>query len=190
MLLSMAALGTGSAYAQEAGGVIDGVVFVDQDADGVRDPGESGLPEVVIILTNDRVTYQARSGFDGSFRFTVGPGSWRATVELPEGYVVLNDDTRQVLIGEERVAEAVLDFALGAAPSGGSQDSSEVQQWQGPPREAAAEGLPAGVLAPTPMGAGSEGLAPVGLGVGILILGSLVALLGWALSAVRDEKAP
>ena len=95
-------------------GQVEGVVFIDENENGVRDPGEEGVPEVSLRLGPVR----ARTGASGRFRFpAVDPGTYTLAVEsLPAGlhpqapsYVerVVVGETLTELIPVRRVASVV-----------------------------------------------------------------------------------
>lgn len=65
-------------------GVLSGKVFSDLNGNGSFDPGEPGVPGVVLSLEEQRVS----SGKDGEFRFPGrSPGEYRVKlVRLPSGY--------------------------------------------------------------------------------------------------------
>lgn len=66
-------------------GLLSGVVFVDLNGNGVRDPGEPGVPGAVLALGG----LQVSSGKDGEFRFPgQPPGTYTLEVRrVPAGYV-------------------------------------------------------------------------------------------------------
>jgi hypothetical protein len=69
-------------------GRVEGVIFTDNNGNGVLDPGEAGVPEVFVHLGGEL----ARSGERGVFRFPpMRPGEYLLTVtELPLGVVNTN----------------------------------------------------------------------------------------------------
>ena len=70
-------------------GSLSGTVWFDLNGDGVRDPGEPGIPEINVRLIGQRtmLDYTA-TGPDGSYRFAAIPSVGYAGVEfvLPDGY--------------------------------------------------------------------------------------------------------
>jgi hypothetical protein len=93
-------------------GNIHGIVFIDEDGDGEYDPGEPVLEGVTVELTNGEITLAVMTDGDGFFVFSVEPGVWQGVIYPPQGYVVINDATREVVIESEGSLEAVLDFGL------------------------------------------------------------------------------
>ncbi len=71
-------------------GRIEGLKFLDLDADGARDPGEPGLEGVEITLTGKGETAALAvsvSGEDGAFLFkNLKPGEYRVEEKVPAGY--------------------------------------------------------------------------------------------------------
>jgi hypothetical protein len=99
-------------WGDEAPGTIHGMVFIDEDGDGEYDPGEPVLEGVTIGLTNGEIILETKTDGAGSFVFNIGPGVWQGVIYPPQGYSVINDATRQVVIESEGTLEAVLDFGL------------------------------------------------------------------------------
>jgi hypothetical protein len=99
-------------WGDEPSGTIHGIVFVDEDDDGEYDPGEPVLEGVTIGLTNGEIILETKTDGTGAFVFNVGPGVWQGVIYPPQGYSVINDATREVVIEPEGTLEAVLDFGL------------------------------------------------------------------------------
>jgi hypothetical protein len=106
--------GSGALWDQGSGGMIRGRVFIDENRNGEYDPGEPLLEGIQINISTPNVdwTHIVFTSADGSFSLPVGPGEWKAVLSPPEGFSVMNDPTRQVLIGREGTFEAVMEFAL------------------------------------------------------------------------------
>jgi hypothetical protein len=99
-------------WGDEAPSTIHGMVFIDEDGDGEYDPGEPVLEGVTIGLTNGEIILETKTDGAGAFVFSVGPGIWQGIISPPQGYSVINDATREVVIEPEGTLEAVLDFGL------------------------------------------------------------------------------
>lgn len=84
---------------------LHGIVFLDRNANGVRDPGEPGLRDVVV---SDQV-HAARTDAAGEFRLAGSTGFGIVFVSVPDGY-------RAVGPFWKRVDPATLDFPLTAVP--------------------------------------------------------------------------
>ena len=73
-------------------GAVTGVVFVDSNNNGTRDPGEPGLPGVTVTLTGtdtsgNPVTRVVTTNPDGSYSFpSLPPGSYTLTETQPTGF--------------------------------------------------------------------------------------------------------
>jgi uncharacterized repeat protein (TIGR01451 family) len=81
--------------------IIFGVVFDDADGDGVRDPGESGIPDVLITLDDTETT---TTGSDGSYAFATTTAGAHAVVETdPPGYTSTTPNAMGVdaILGEQ-----------------------------------------------------------------------------------------
>jgi hypothetical protein len=99
-------------WGDETPGTINGIVFIDEDGDGEYDPGEPVLEGVTIGLTNGEIILETKTDGAGTFVFSVGPGVWQGVIYPPQGYSVINDATREVVIEPEGTLEAVLAFGL------------------------------------------------------------------------------
>jgi uncharacterized repeat protein (TIGR01451 family) len=81
-------------------GIVGGV-YEDLDGDGVQDPGEPGIPGVLITLSNGMTT---TTDATGAYTFTVTPGVYTITESTPAGYYSTadtdgaNDDTIVVTV--------------------------------------------------------------------------------------------
>lgn len=77
-------------------GSVSGQVYVDENDNGQRDPGEAGLTSVIVSLVDEQGTavFTANPEADGSFVFdAVMPGTYRVAYELPERGVFANGTT-------------------------------------------------------------------------------------------------
>jgi hypothetical protein len=98
------------------GNDVFGSVFLDTDRDGVRDPGEAGVPGIQVRLGNGTTTLTQLTGNDGGYRFVdVAHGSWTVDLVLGSGspYIATTVATRVVLV-HGCADVAVADF--GVAP--------------------------------------------------------------------------
>jgi hypothetical protein len=85
---------------------INGIVFDDRDGDGIQDPGEPGIPDVVVSVVwrgpNGSVTLVVTTGPDGSWELTsVPPGDYDVTLvvsTLRDGDVVTTPITVSVVV--------------------------------------------------------------------------------------------
>lgn len=67
---------------------LSSAVFLDLDADGVQDPGEGGLPKIIVELRKGTTATLAETSLDGSYVFTVDAGSYDVEVIVPLGMKV------------------------------------------------------------------------------------------------------
>jgi hypothetical protein len=110
-------LGSFSVRGDEAVGSIQGTVFIDENGNGIYDAGEPLMPGIQVELANGEVILDVMTNEEGAFTVEVGLGLWRSILHPPEGYMVINDPTREVVIGAEGSYEAIMDFALIPLPS-------------------------------------------------------------------------
>ncbi len=87
-------------------GTVSGTVFLDRNGNGRRDPGERGLPGVVV---SDQIDVVA-TDVSGGFALADSRGFGLVFVSVPSGY-------RSVGPFWRRVAEGALEFPLAAAPA-------------------------------------------------------------------------
>lgn len=108
------------------GASISSTLFTDTDGDGVRDPGETGLPGVTITLreagpdgifgTPDDAIFTTTTGADGSFSFMgLPPGMYRLDVEdgnLPPGSTLTTGmDPRDFMLTPGQMLSEMIGYA-------------------------------------------------------------------------------
>lgn len=85
---------------------LNGSVFLDHNANGIREAGEPGI-EAIVVSDQDQVV---RTGPDGGFRITRSTGTGVVFVSVPDGYRAVGRYWQP--IGEERLA-----FGLTPSPA-------------------------------------------------------------------------
>lgn len=70
-------------FAGAVTGILEGHVFLDENEDGIRGPGEEGLPNVLITVSNGDTTLTNASGY---YRFSLEPEIYKITETDPVGY--------------------------------------------------------------------------------------------------------
>lgn len=101
----------GSARAQSiAPTEVTGVVFLDRNANGVRDPGETGIPNVVV---SDQIQV-VRTAAGGSFRLPPAASWGMVFVSVPDGYRAVGGFWREIRFA---AGNAPVEFALAPAPA-------------------------------------------------------------------------
>lgn len=76
----------GANFGYQPVGVIGDFVWLDLDGDGMQDPGEPGLPEVLVTITNGVDTFMTTTDPDGYYSFANVPdGNWTVTFAGPVG---------------------------------------------------------------------------------------------------------
>ncbi len=95
-------------FAVQQLGTIQGIVFDDRNANGVRETGEAGIPGVAVTLdSSDSQTTDE----NGRFTFADAlPGTYRVAINVPAGFTALTLTAFDVTVGE--TAGAYADFAL------------------------------------------------------------------------------
>ena len=108
-LLPLTAAGPGKAPQAALRLEITGMVFVDQNANGLHDPGEPGLGNAVVSDQNEVVS----TGGDGTFRLERPGGRGIVYVSVPSGYRAVGPFWRAV---DSASAGRPLFFALAPVP--------------------------------------------------------------------------
>lgn len=157
--------GVGAARAQD-GGVIRGTVFVDLNANLVRDAGEPGYVGAEIIIANGQIGWPILTEGDGAFRADVPNGTWQVALMVPQGYAPANDANRQVTIGPESALDVVLEFALlsQSAPIVALDGAEPTATTPVVLPQTGSAAPPAAILALVLLGMLAAGLALLGLG--------------------------
>jgi hypothetical protein len=89
---------------------VTGIVFLDRNANGVRDRGEAGIPNVVV---SDQVLV-VRTGAGGGFRLPASSGWGMIFVSVPDGYRAVGPFWRETRFAPGNLP---LEFALAPAPA-------------------------------------------------------------------------
>lgn len=86
-------------FGDQRQGMVSGLVFIDANGNGLRDPGEAGLPGVQVSL-NSVPARDTTTGADGSYAFTDVPsGSYTVTEVDLAGYTSTTPNQRGVNLG-------------------------------------------------------------------------------------------
>jgi hypothetical protein len=135
-----------SLWDEEPAGLIRGKVFIDENGNGKYDLGEPLLEGIQINISSTSVdwTYIVSTSLDGSFSLPVGPGDWKAVLSTPGGFSVMNDSTREVVIGREGTIEAVMEFALTSTDMPAAMEAMEAEEAQSMPEPSVGSGDPDG----------------------------------------------
>lgn len=91
-------------------------VWIDQDADGIQDPGEPGLSGARVLLKNAAGTVldSVTTADSGRYFFTnLAPGQYKVCFELP-------DDCVPTITNAGAVGESSVGVQIGTTPSGGA----------------------------------------------------------------------
>lgn len=92
-------------------GAISGIVYVDANGSGQRDPGEAALANVTVTVTSGAGTATVVTNADGGYFFTANVGDWKVSIAPPPGFEVEDGALRGVNVaGAEQ--NMVVDFAL------------------------------------------------------------------------------
>jgi hypothetical protein len=85
-------------------GQIQGLVFLDNDNDGVFDPNESGIPNVSVSLADGDL---AVTDVNGEFSFTLAPGDYKVTEQDPPNHTSSTVNTVSVTVAENEVVQVL-----------------------------------------------------------------------------------
>lgn len=113
-------------HAEETVGTLRGRVFVDANENGRLDADEQAMSGIDLEYTNGELIERVQTAQDGTFSVALPAGTWRVSVLAPDGYVVLNDSSREVTLAADGTTEAVLDFALKAPVAVAEAETIEV----------------------------------------------------------------
>lgn len=100
---------------------IAGSVYLDNDEDGQRTEGESGVAGARLLLYSEEnqsreALLEAYTGADGTFRFSdLTPGRYRVEIDpewLPDRHVLLGSDSAHVEVGPEGATEGEDDVSV------------------------------------------------------------------------------
>jgi hypothetical protein len=79
------------------GSDVSGVVFLDTDRDGVRDPGEAGAANWGVTLVTGTTSLAAQTNGNGEYRFVdVAAGSYTVELTLQPGYVATTPSSHTI----------------------------------------------------------------------------------------------
>ena len=116
LALSVALGGVDLAAAQNEG-QIGGIVYEDNNGNGIREEGEIGLKDVEVVLDSGGWSVTISTREDGSFSVAVNPATWVVTVIPPSGYTIADPD-REAYI--EKAGDAVNNLEFGLVPVTGT----------------------------------------------------------------------
>ncbi len=107
-VITVASGGAASAtFGDQAAGNVAGIVFADQNGNGLRDDAESGLGGVAIRLLGAGGTRNTVTSGDGTYLFTgLPPGSYTVEETDPEGFVSTTPNERAVSLARGGAASA------------------------------------------------------------------------------------
>jgi hypothetical protein len=105
---------TATATATPDGGKVTGVVFLDDNSNGVRDGGEAGVAGRLVQINRDGVApVYTNTGDDGRYTFwPVGPGIWQVLLSAPANSHVTTPGGNPVTVNINGAGPFVVDFGL------------------------------------------------------------------------------
>ena len=85
----------GADFGYQPSGVIGDLVWYDANRNGLQDPGESGLVDVQVTITNGSETRATTTDYDGRYSFdNLADGTWSVTFQQPANMTpTLSDPT-------------------------------------------------------------------------------------------------
>jgi len=97
IVMAMALLVVSTVGAQEQGR-IGGTVYLDENANGVRDAAEPGVEAVTITIGNETYQTSMTTAPDGRYSWrAAGGATWTVSVTAPEGYEAV-DPVREIFM--------------------------------------------------------------------------------------------
>jgi hypothetical protein len=159
-LLAVFALGVTPAAAQNEG-QIAGIVFQDDNGNGIREEGEEGLQDVEVTFDSGGWNTTINTADNGAFSIDLNPATWDVSILVPAGYVASTETSEQVVLANPGDTVTNLEFALKPDPTSAGGDG---------------EVLPASGAAIS-----SEWL--IGGLVGLLVIGIVLVVVGQRRSA-------
>jgi hypothetical protein len=98
-------------------GQITGEVFMDQNRNGQRDPGETGLQGIIVRLKQGETLFDnVATAASGHFTFAeVAPGTWQIHANVPPGYDITTAQGHPVTVLV--TAGSAVGVAIGIAPT-------------------------------------------------------------------------
>ncbi|MCP5525388.1 MAG: hypothetical protein H7A47_01105 [Verrucomicrobiales bacterium] len=100
-----------ASFGDRPAGGISGVVFIDAQANGVPDAGESGLPGITVRLSGATDELVTETDAEGHYGFTELPaGAYTVRLETPEGHLTTSPAQRRIPLTETTSGTA--DFGL------------------------------------------------------------------------------
>jgi hypothetical protein len=130
VLLGVLMLGAAPAAAQSEG-QIGGIVYIDENGNGIRETGEEGLGDVEVTFDSADWNTTINTGDNGAFSIALNPATWTVTVAPPTGYKAPKSSVEVVI---RNAGEAVTNVEFGLVPledgevlpAGGAPISSSV----------------------------------------------------------------
>jgi hypothetical protein len=150
--------------AAQSEGQIGGIVYIDKNANGIREEGEEGLGDVEVTFESGGFTTTLNTANNGAFSLDANPATWTVSVAAPAGYTA---PKKSVEVSIENPGDAVtnIEFALVAVEEVVLDENGEV--------------LPAG-------GAPISGTAVIGGLVGVMLIGIALVVAG----QTRSKNTP
>jgi hypothetical protein len=147
--------------AAQSEGQIGGIVYIDKNANGIREEGEEGLGDVEVTFDSGGWSTTLNTANNGAFSLDANPATWTVSVKAPAGYEAPKTSV-QVSIENPGDAVTNVEFGLVAVKV---DENGEV--------------LPAG-------GAPISGTAVIGGLVGVMLIGIALVVVG----QTRNKQTP
>lgn len=144
-------IGVVSPAAAQSEGQIGGIVYIDNNGNGIREEGEEGLNDVEVTFDSGGWETTLNTASNGAFSLAANPATWTVSVAPPAGYTAPKSSV-EVFI--EKPGDAVTNVEFGLVPA---EEGGEV--------------LPAG-------GAPVSSLAFIGGLFGLLVVGMALVAYG------------
>jgi hypothetical protein len=112
LLLGVLLVGAVPASAQSEG-QIGGIVYIDENGNGIRETGEEGLNDVEVTFDSGGWSTTVNTGSNGAFSIALNPATWTVTVKPPTGYKAPKSSVEVVI---KNAGDAVTNVEFGLVP--------------------------------------------------------------------------
>ena len=120
-LLAVFAFGVSPAAAQNEG-QIGGIVFQDDNGNGIREEGEEGLQDIEVTFDSGGWNTTINTADNGAFSIDLNPATWNVSILVPAGYTASSETSEEVVLANPGDTVTNLEFALKPDPTSAGGD--------------------------------------------------------------------